>query len=271
MVKNVNGEIYSDLITSSRPESFWGGGVRNVSAVTKIIIHGIGGTNKEGIWSTWKVGSNRQASAHYVCTHDEIIGCVGENYIAWHSGALGSVNNYNTIGVEHINSEIGDINDSSTYLFDPRTIENGAMLVADICKRLGIQPNRQNILSHREVSATACPQTLDIEKYVKLVQDYYYVRKSSGNKPQESKSRGVYTMRIITFKDNIDGFKKDGMYLFNFNRGTYNHLKNAEEVKFVEKAYKDANGVNIPHENASRSYPCHVRYIEGFNLVDIDK
>ena len=271
MVKNVNGEIYSDLITSSRPESFWGGGVRNVSAVTKIIIHGIGGTNKEGIWSTWKVGSNRQASAHYVCTHDEIIGCVGENYIAWHSGALGSVNNYNTIGVEHINSEIGDINDSSTYLFDPRTIENGAMLVADICKRLGIQPNRQNILSHCEVSATACPQTLDIEKYVKLVQDYYYGRKSSGNKPQESKSRGVYTMRIITFKDNIDGFKKDGMYLFNFNRGTYNHLKNAEEVKFVEKAYKDANGVNIPHENASRSYPCHVRYIEGFNLVDIDK
>ena len=61
------------------------------------------------------------------------------------------------------------------------------------------------------------------------------------------------------------------MYLFNFNRGTYNHLKNAEEVKFVEKAYKEANGTDIPHETASKSYPCHVRYIEGFNLIDIDK
>ena len=270
MVKNIKGEIYSDLITSSRPESFWGGGIRPISAVRKILIHGIGGTNKEGIWSTWKVGSNRQASAHYVCTPDEIIGCVGENYIAWHSGGLGAINNYNTIGVEHINSKIGDINDASTYLFDPKTIENGAMLVADICKRLGIQPNSQNIIPHRAVSATSCPQTLDMAEYVKLVQDYYYGRKLASSQTQ-IENKGVYAMRIITFKENIDGFKKDGMYLFNFNRGTYNHLKNAEEVKFVEKAYKEANGTDIPHETASKAYPCHVRYIEGFNLIDIDK
>ena len=270
MVKNVKGEIYSDLITSSRPETFWGGGERPLSAVTKIVIHGIGGTSKSGIWSTWKVGSNRQASAHYVCTPDEIIGCVGENFIAWHSGGLGTINNYNTIGVEHINSEIGDIKDASTYLFDPKTIENGVKLVAEICKRLGIQPNRQNILAHREVYATACPQTLDIENYVKRVQEYYYGQKRI-TKPQENKNKGVYNMRIIRFAEDVAPFKKDGMYLFNFNRGTYNHLKNTEEVKFVSKAYKEAHGTDIPHETASKKYPCHVRYIEGFRLVNLDK
>lgn len=270
MVKNVNGEIYSDLITSSRPESFWGGGERAMSNIKHIVIHGTASTRLDPIWATWSKGSNRQASAHYVVADNQIIGCVGENYIAWHSGGTGAITNFNSIGVEHLNSYIGNVSDPQSYLFSETTIETGAMLVADICKRLGIQPNSQNIIPHRAVSATSCPQTLNMGEYVKLVQDYYYGRKLASTQTQ-IENKGVYTMRIITFKENIDGFKKDGVYLFNFNRGTYNHLKNAEEVKFVGKAYKEANGTDIPHETASKAYPCHVRYIEGFNLIDIDK
>ena len=157
MVKNVNGDVYSDLITSSRPEIFWGGGERELSKIKYIVIHGTGGTRLDPIWSTWTKGSDRQASAHYVVADNQIIGCMGENFIAWHSGGTGTITNFNSIGVEHLNSYIGNIDDPQSYLFSDATIETGAKLVAELCKRLGIAPSIQTIVPHRSVSATSCP------------------------------------------------------------------------------------------------------------------
>lgn len=173
MVKNVNGELYSDLITSTRPEVFWNGGERPMSAIKYIVIHGTATTRLEPIWTTWSKGSNRQASANYVVADNQIIGCLGENFIAWHSGGVGTITNTNSIGVEHLNSSIGNVSDPQSYLFSEATIETGAMLVAEICKRLGIVPSSQTIVPHRSVSATSCPQSLDMGKYIEKVQSYY--------------------------------------------------------------------------------------------------
>ena len=274
MVKNVNGDIYSDLITSSRPESFWGGGERAMSNIKYIVIHGTASTRLEPIWATWSKGSNRQASAHYVVADNQIIGCVGENFIAWHSGGTGAITNFNSIGVEHLNSYIGNVSDPQSYLFSEMTIETGAKLVAELCKRLGIVPNSQTIVPHRSVSATSCPQSLDMSKYIEKVKAYYYGNgqpATNGATLLNNAKKGSMIMRIITFTDQIGNFVKGGMYLFNFNRGTYNYIANTEELKFIKKAYKECTGTDIPEEKASKSYPCHVRYIEGFNLVDIDK
>lgn len=273
MVKNINGDIYSDLITSSRGEIFWGGGQRNMNNIQYIVIHGTAGTRLDSIWNTWLKGSNYQASAHYVVADMQIIGCVGENYVAWHSGGSGRITNQNSIGVEHLNSYIGNINDSSTYLFSKQTIETGARLVAELCRRLGIIPSRQTIVAHREVSATDCPQTLDIEKYIEKVKKYYYGQTNGANGATllNNEKKGILIMRIIVFTEQIGNFIKGGNYLFNFNRGTYNYIANPEELKFIKKAYKESTGTDIPVENASKKYPCHVRYIEGFNLVNADK
>lgn len=261
MVKNVNGEIYSDLTTSTRPEIFWGGGERPLNKIEYIVIHGIGGTRLNSVWNTWLKGSDRQASAHYVIADKEIIGCIGENYIAWHSGGVGTITNINSIGVEHLNSYIGNLSDPNSYLFSEATIETGCRLVAEICKRLGIVPSHRTIVPHKHVTATSCPQSLDINKYIERVK-YYYNQETTNKK-------GVMTMRIIIFTEQIGSFIKGGHYLFNFNRGTYSYIGNTEELKFIKKAYKDCHGTDIPEEKASKAYPCHIRYIEGFKLKQV--
>lgn len=171
--KNFNGDIYSDLVTIARPELFWNGGSRPLSAIKYIVIHGTATTSVTGAYSTWLKSRNNMTSANYLVTPTETMGCVGENYVAWHSGGTGTITNYNSIGVEHINSYIGNYNDASTYLFDNRTIDRGAKLVAEICKRLGIVPSSRTIVPHRSVSATACPQTLNMTDYIAKVLAYY--------------------------------------------------------------------------------------------------
>ena len=181
MVKVINGDTYSDLITSSRPEIYGTNGNVGLSAKKYIVIHGVGGTNFNGVFSMWYSDKNpngREASANYVCSDTETVGCVGEEWSAWHCGGTGTITNQNSIGIEHINSSIGNINDASTYLFSEATLNTGAKLVADICHRHGIVPSASTIVPHRAVYATACPQTLNMDEYIKKVQAFY-----NGNQP----------------------------------------------------------------------------------------
>ncbi len=167
-VKNVNGDIYSDLITSSRPEIFGNWGIRDLSTVKYIVIHGTMGLSVQNAVDTWTVGG-RDASANYIVHENQIVGCVGENYTAWHCGGQGAITNQNSIGIEHVNATLNGA--SST--FSSQTIESGAKLVAEICKRFGIVPSRKTIVGHKEVSATACPQSLNLDAYVEKVKQYY--------------------------------------------------------------------------------------------------
>ena len=176
MVRNINGDVYSDLITSYRTEIYGSNGTVGVDAKKFIVIHGTASTNIEAIWGMWWSDRNpngRQASANYVVGDTQIVGCVGEQASAWHCGGVGRITNQNSIGIEHINSYIGDMNDASTYLFSEATINNGARLVAEICARLGIYPSADTIVPHRSVYATACPQSLDMNDYIRRVLSYY--------------------------------------------------------------------------------------------------
>lgn len=263
--KNVNGDIYSDLITSSRPELFGNWGVRDMKSIKYIVIHGTLGLSVQSAVNAWTGG--RQASANYIVHDNQIVGCVGENYTAWHCGGQGAITNQNSIGVEHVNNRI----DGANSTFSAQTIDTGAKLVAEICKRLGIVPSRKTIVGHREVYATACPQSLNLDDYVNKVLSYYNGKTSSQTKQEKPKTAPSQpnkqpSARIIVFDEDIDNFKKDQNWLFNFDRGTYNYIANTEELKFIKKQYPD-----IQTEHVSKKYPAHVRYIEGFNLVNLDK
>lgn len=273
MVKNINGDIYSDLITVARPETFWSGGERSLSAIRYIVIHGTATTNIVGAYSTWLKSRNNQTSANYLVTDNDIMGCVGENFIAWHSGGTGAITNANSIGIEHINSSIGNYNDASTYLFSDKTLENGARLVAEICKRLGLKPDRSTIKMHREVSATACPQTLNIDDYVRRVQKYYNGTQSTATQTQQqsnqTKSGGLLPMEF-TFQ--ISGDKAHDprtVYYANSARGIYHGLTNIDEWNVIKNIYKDSTGRDMPHYKWDAKAPWYVRAISGMQLKKI--
>ena len=192
MVKNINGDIYSDLITSHRDEIYGSNGNVGVGAKKYIVIHGVAGTRLDVVFGMWYSNTNpngRQASANYAVDDTQIVGCVGEQASAWHCGGTGRVTNQNSIGIEHVNSYIGDINDASTYLFSEATINNGARLTAEICKRLGLTPDANTIIPHRAVYATACPQSLDMNDYIRRVVAFYNGSQPSGDNSQPAPSQ----------------------------------------------------------------------------------
>ena len=137
------------------------------------------------MWYSDSNQNGRQASANYAVDDTQIVGCVGEQASAWHCGGTGSITNQNSIGIEHVNSYIGDINDASTYLFSEATINNGARLTAEICKRLGLTPDANTIVPHRAVYATACPQSLDMNDYIRRVVSFYNGSQPSGKTSQQ--------------------------------------------------------------------------------------
>ena len=167
------GEVFSKLITSVNPK-IMNASSRNGIKIDRIIIHHNATTNKDVAMNTWVKGGPAGTSAHYECTPDEIIGCVGEQYAAWHAGGTGGSDipkisnpNQRSIGIENVNSS-----GAPNWSVDKRTIRNCAKLVADICKRYNIPLDRQHVLGHNEVTATACPGGINVDEVVRLAKEY---------------------------------------------------------------------------------------------------
>lgn len=165
-------EVYSKTTTSKNPSLMYNGGLRSKN-IKYIVIHHNATTNKYVAMNTWKVGSNAWTSAHYEVTPTEIIGCIGENYIAYHAGGTGGADvpkiadpNGVSIGIEHVNST-----GAPQWGVADDTLRMSAKLVADICKRYGLPIDRNTIKKHSEVTATACPGGLDIDKLVRYAQE----------------------------------------------------------------------------------------------------
>lgn len=188
-------EVYSKYTTSTNPGIMNNGGLR--STIKYIIIHHNATTNKNVAMNTWLVSSGNETSAHYEITPTEIIGTLGENYVAWHSGNWDM--NQVSIGLEHLNST-----GAPTWQVADATLRNSGKLIADICARYHLPINRNTIRLHREVTSTACPGGLDIDKLIR------YAREASGTpsskgvieiNPTPVKHEDKNTSAINTFKN----------------------------------------------------------------------
>ena len=100
--------------------------------------------------------SSSKVSAHFVVSDTQITQLVEEENIAWHSKQA----NPKSIGIE-IDPQ-----------FPGKTLETVGELVADICKRRGMEINDDVIKGHRDFVPTACPGTLDINKVILIAKSY---------------------------------------------------------------------------------------------------
>ena len=185
MTKNINGDIYSDLITSSDSRPMAAGSIPR-QKIDRIVIHHNATTNKNVAINTWLAGGAAQTSAHYEVADNEIIGTVGENVSAWHSGNYDM--NARSIGIEHKNAT-----GAPTWTISEATYASSAKLIADICKRYGFKPDATHIIPHKQVHATACPGGINMSKLIKMAQKVYNGGKVSGgsSKPSPKPSSAI--------------------------------------------------------------------------------
>lgn len=196
------GEVFSKLITSVNPRVM-NASSRNGIKIDRVVIHHNATTNKNVAMNTWVQGGPANTSAHYEVTPTEIIGCVGEQYAAWHCGGTGGSDipkmanpNQRSIGIENLNSTGGP-----NWEIAEGTYKNLAKLVKDICNRYGIPCDRKHVLGHNEVTATACPGGIDVDRVVKMANG-----KDSGNsKPAPKPTKPAQKVDVVYALHQKDG------------------------------------------------------------------
>ena len=205
MTKNINGDIYSDLITSydTRPMA---AGYFARKPIDRIVIHHNATTNKNVAINTWLANGAAQTSAHYEVADNEIIGTVGENVSAWHSGN-GTMNS-RSIGIEHKNAT-----GAPTWKISEATYASSAKLIADICKRYGFYPDATHVIPHKQVHATACPGGINMSKLIKMAQKIYNGGKVSvsSSKPAKSNNKVDQVLNVGEYFKAKPAYRVDDM------------------------------------------------------------
>ena len=224
MTKNINGDIYSDLITSSDSRPMAAGSIPR-QKIDRIVIHHNATTNKNVAINTWLAGGAAQTSAHYEVADNEIIGTVGENVSAWHSGNYDM--NARSIGIEHKNAT-----GAPTWTISEATYASSAKLIADICKRYGFYPDATHIIPHKQVHATACPGGINMSKLIKMAQKIYNGGKVSGS---SSNSANAKPAKKPAASSAIQQFKNAG------NAFTATKTFRVDEIKKVNGIWQAIN------------------------------
>lgn len=243
------GEVFSKLITSVNPK-IMNSGSRGGCKIDRIILHHNATTNKDVAMNTWLVGGAAGTSAHYEITPTEIIGCVGEQYAAWHAGGTGPADpprisnpNQRSIGIENVNST-----GAPSWSLDSRTVINCAKLVADICKRYGIPCDRQHVLGHNEVTATACPGGMNVDEVVRQAQVIL-----NGSAPAPSKpSTSAPTQTKKTKEGNVMLLFKDKKNVYWLVGNQYTYVKNPADLYQIKIMMQKAGYDTHEHTNASQ-------------------
>lgn len=140
---------------------------RQGNKVDFIVIHHNGGTlTTQGCWDVWQ---KREASAHYQVEADGTIGqLVWDSDTAWHAGNWSA--NLRSIGIEHAN------NSRSPWTVSDATLEEGAHLVASLCKRFNLGEPRwgENVFPHSHFRSTDCPGELQASQQARYMERAQY-------------------------------------------------------------------------------------------------
>ena len=200
---------------------------RGSKKIDKIFVHHMAGNLT--VQQCGNVFKSAQASAHYG-VNGKNIGCyVDEKDTAWHCGNFSY--NQRSIGIELAN----DRGASGDWHVSDKTIETAITLIADICKRNGINKLNYtgdlsgNLCMHCWVCSTACPGPY-------LKKKFSYIAKEV-NKILTGDS--VPFLVRVTISDlyirkgagtnyKAKGFIKPGVYTIVKTKGDWGKLKSGE-------------------------------------------
>ena len=151
--------------------------------INKIVLHhNAGNLTIRGCYNVWQ---DREASAHYQVQSDGRIGqLVWDKDTAWHAGDFNA--NATSIGIEHADCQ------SSPWMISDACLENGAHLVAALCKyyKLGRPTWMKNVFPHNHFSSTECPASIAGSQnaaYMKRAQEWYDAMMKGSSAPAASK------------------------------------------------------------------------------------
>lgn len=249
--KNVNGDLFSGLITDVDPNIM--NSDSNRVTIDRIILHHNAGTSDEGARRTWYVSTGIGTSAHYQVTPNKIWGCVGENFVAYHAGNYGM--NQRSIGIEHLNNT-----GAPSWTIAEATYLNSAKLIADICTRYNIPVDRKHILKHGEVSSTQCPGGIDVDRLVRMAKDIV-----NGSSSQTTVTNsGVPNLggegMSFTFQIKGDkGWNAGTIYYYNAYTNEIRGFHNPEELKWTQIVFKETTGRELKHYVWNTSAPVYSR------------
>lgn len=129
--------------------------------VKYIFIHWFGSGTLESAEARF-LNKDSQASAHYGISKGRVRQWVQEKDGAWSTGV--ALANLEGISIEH------DANPNQPL--SEQDYELSGQLVAEISKRHNIPLDRVHIKGHREVKATQCPGTVDIDRIIRIAKGY---------------------------------------------------------------------------------------------------
>src|SRR3990167_7555799 len=144
------------VFVAAHPNNFKKG--RDGQKIKYIIIHSIVGSAASAI-ATFKK-PDRIASSHYIIAWNGIVTqMVNDEDTAYHAGDW--TTNTQSIGIEHDDQAQPNIKRPAELY------TASASLVFNLCKKYKIPISRTYIKKHSQISATACPAGLDIDRIVR--------------------------------------------------------------------------------------------------------
>lgn len=173
--------------------------------IDRIVIHHNAANNwtAEQVRDLWN--NSREASAHYQVESDGTIAqLVNDSDTAWH--AANADINARSIGIEHAN-----ISGPPRWQISDETIEEGAHLVAALCRfyKLGRPQWGVNVFPHSQFTSTSCPYQLNVggedhDTYMRRAA-YWYDHPQSEQKTTTPTPKEELDMNAVQeLKDYID-------------------------------------------------------------------
>lgn len=149
------------------PKIIWRGSPNadnNRLVIDRIVIHWFGTGDLSSADARFRNDASN-VSAHYGISDNKIYQWVEESRVAYHAGDYEM--NRRSVGIEH--------NATTDHPASDTTYANSALLVASLCLRYGIPLDRQHIIGHREVKATRCPGSVDIDRIIRDAEAFLFL------------------------------------------------------------------------------------------------